>query len=351
MSDHALRSTVEGAELVFRLADPDRQLAAVRLWQDLGLPADVLALERIDGGWELRLPRPTVHRMEYLFEVRDQDGASRTITDPTNPRRVDGAFGEHSVLELPGYSAPAWLDVQPVGARLEPLTVAGTTLGDVAVQVWSPADAEPGETLPLLLAHDGPELVAYAALDRYIAAMVAEGELPRLRLALVHPGERNSWYSADLDYAAVLTHRVLPAVRDRYACAPDVVLAGASLGGLAALHAEWAHPGTFAGLLCQSGSFFTEETDPQEVGFSGFTAVSSFVQRVLRAETPPSTPYVTLTCGSAEENVHNNRVLAARLDALGIEVSYAEHPDVHSYTSWRDVLDPHLTALLQRVWG
>ncbi len=351
MSDDALRSTVEGAELVFRLADPDDELTDVRLWQDLGLPADVLGLERVDGGWELRLPRPTVHRMEYLFELSGRDGARRTATDPTNPRLVDGAFGAHSVLELPGYVAPAWLDVQPVDARIEPLTVGGTTLGDVSVQVWSPADTGPADPLPLLLAHDGPELVAYAALDRFIGAMVAAGELPRMRLALVEPGERNVWYSADLDYAAALTHRVLPAVRDRYACAPDVVLAGASLGGLAALHAEWAHPGTFAGLLCQSGSFFTEETDPQEVDFSGFTAVSSFVQRVLRAETPPSLPFVSLTCGSVEENVHNNRVLAARLDALGIEVSYAEHPDVHSYTSWRDVLDPHLTALLQRVWG
>ena len=49
---------------------------------------------------------------------------------------------------------------------------------------------------------------------------------------------------------------------------------GRSLGALAALHAEWAHPGTFAGLFLQSGSFFTVETDPQEQDFSAFGAVT-----------------------------------------------------------------------------
>ena len=58
-----------------------------------------------------------------------------------------------------------------------------------------------------------------------------------------------------------------------------------------------------------------------------------------------------MTSGSAEENVHNNRVMAAHLARLGCEVTSAERPDVHNYTAWRDVLDPHLTALLHRLWG
>ena len=31
------------------------------------------------------------------------------ICDPANSRRVATAFGDHSVLEFPGYEAPAWL--------------------------------------------------------------------------------------------------------------------------------------------------------------------------------------------------------------------------------------------------
>jgi enterochelin esterase family protein len=28
-----------------------------------------------------------------------------------------------------------------------------------------------------------------------------------------------------------------------------------------------------------------------------------------------------------------------------------ENPDAHNWVGWRDCLDPHLTALLQRVWN
>lgn len=348
---NTVTSAVEGAQVVFRLGDPDHDLTAVRLWHELGLPGDALLFDRVDGGWELRLPRPTVHRMEYLYEVTGADGEQSVVTDPSNPRAVRGAFGTHSVLELPGYRAPAWADAEPVPSRLEALRVNGVPLGTVELQVWSPADAEPAESLPLVVSHDGPELAAYAGLTRYVGAMIAGSELPRMRLVLVAPGQRNAWYAGDLDYAAALTHRVLPAVRAAYATEPDVVLMGASLGALAALHAEWSHPGTFAGLFLQSGSFFTTETDPQEHSFAGFGSVSAFVRRVLDAPAAASAPAVGMTCGSAEENAHNNRVMATRLFELGWEVSFAESPDVHNFTSWRDTLDPHLTALLQRVWG
>ncbi len=341
---------MEGAELVFRLDDPEHDLSGVRLWQELGIPGDSLDFGRVDEGWELRLPRPTVHRLEYLFEARNGDDATSTTVDPDNPLVVEGAFGEHSVLELPGYTPPPWAAVEPVASTVEPLVVPGTALGDVEVSVWAPADAEPGERLPLLMSHDGPEFAQYAELTQYVGASIAGGELPRARVALLAPGERNVWYAADIDYAAALTHQVVPALREAYASADDVVLMGASLGALAALHAEWSHPGTFAGLFLQSGSFFTRDTDPQEEDFSGFDAADAFVRRLLAAEQAPSLPAVGMTSGSAEENVHNNRVLAARLAELGLEVSFAENPDAHNFTAWRDVFDPHLTALLQRVW-
>jgi hypothetical protein len=42
--------------------------------------------------------------------------------------------------------------------------------------------------------------------------------------------------------------------------------------------------------------------------------------------------------------------MAARLAGLGLDVSFDETPDVHSFTAWRDLLDPCLTNLLQRTW-
>ena len=55
-------------------------------------------------------------------------------------------------------------------------------------------------------------------------------------------------------------------------------------GALAALHAEWRHPGTFGGLLLQSGSFFVPDLDGQESGHGGWGRITAFVAEVLRAE-------------------------------------------------------------------
>ena len=163
-------SAVEGAEVVFRLGDPSHAFTGVRLWQELGLAAELLEFKPVDYGWELRLPRPSVHRMEYLFDIADLG----MRTDPTNPRLVGGAFGEHSWLPLPGYVEPAWITAESIASTLTPLTVE-SPLGPVDAQVWAPEGIAPTFELPLLLAHDGPEFAAYAGLTHYAGAMVASG--------------------------------------------------------------------------------------------------------------------------------------------------------------------------------
>ncbi|TDW90575.1 enterochelin esterase family protein [Kribbella pratensis] len=338
-------SAVEGAEVVFRLDDPTHAFSGVRLWQELGLAAELLEFKPVDYGWELRLPRPSVHRMEYLFDIANLG----TRADPTNPRTVDGAFGHHSWLPLPGYVEPAWLAVQPISSTLTAVTVE-SPVGQVNVQVWAPEGIAPSFDLPLLLAHDGPEFAAYAGLAQYAGAMIAESALPPFRLALIEPTARNLWYAANPQYAVSLTQYVVPAVRAQYQSRRPAMM-GASLGALAALHAEWSFPGTFAGLFLQSGSFFTPETDPQESNFEFYAEVTGFVEQVLSATTAPSTPPVGITAGTTEENVHNNRVMAARLAELGLDVTLDETPDMHNFTAWRDVLDPDLTDLLRRTWG
>lgn len=344
MSDKPPVSAVEGAEVVFRLADAEHALTGVRLWQELGIHAEHLGFKPVEYGWELRLPRPSVHRMEYLFDIADQG----TTVDPTNPRVVGGAFGEHSWLPLPGYTEPDWIAVPPIAASLMPLTV-DSPVGPIDVQVWAPDGILPSYELPLLLSHDGPEFASYAGLTHYVGAMVARGALPPLRLALVRPTARNLWYAANPSYGTALTQYVVPGVMDAFKSRKPVMM-GASLGALSALHAEWNHPGTFDGLFLQSGSFFTQETDPQESEFEFYAEVTSFVSSVLEASAAPFGAQVAMTAGTPEENVHNNRVMAAKLATLGLTVDFQETPDMHNFTAWRDVLDPCLTGLLQRVW-
>jgi enterochelin esterase-like enzyme len=341
---------IDGSSVVFELIDRHRRLAGVRLMQEIGL-AGRLDFARVAGGWRLRLPLPEVDRMEYLFEVEDHNGHRNTIPDPANPRRAPGAFGDKSVLEFAGYVPPEWLLADPVAADEVTVEVEGNGLGaPLAATLWAPSTLGAGEPAPLLVVHDGPEYASLGGLTHYLGTSIAAGTLPPLRAALLDPGDRNDWYAANPAYATALCTDLLPALDD---VVPATIRTGVgvSLGGLAMLHAHRTHPGNFDALLLQSGSFFTNVLDPQERNFSGFAAVSTFVEEVHAATSDPHPIPTVLTCGTAEENLANNAEMAGALQALGNPSTLVLVRDAHNFTAWRDALHPNLTDLVTALVG
>jgi enterochelin esterase family protein len=325
------------------LDDPEQQFAAVRLCSDLSPRKREFVRE--NGGWTLRLPDTHLARLEYQLEVLDHDGDAHVVCDPGNPQRVPGVFGEKSVLLAPEYRAPEWLDGPAVEGAFEDAGV--RVLGRrLEIAVWSPGEGE----LPMLVAHDGPEYDELSALTRYAGAMIERGALPPFRVALLPPGDRNEWYSASALYGRALSSRIMSALRETVDVAGLPVGIGASLGALAMLQAQRTWPGTFAGLFLQSGSFFVPRYDRHESGFPRYRRITRFVGGVLRAGVQDEAVPTVMTCGAEEENIHNNRMMAAALDSQGYPVELHEVADLHNYIGWRDAFDPHLTALLARLW-
>src|SRR3954452_1453207 len=339
--------------VTLRFADPDEALAAVRLASDLHLSNEQRSFKRDGDGWVLEAELPDVQRLEYMLELEHPDGGVEHILDPANDKRAPGAFGEKSVLELPGYEAPAWLDAKTVPGRTDDLSVRGRGLGaNVDIRVWAPEDAPPGGGAPLrmLVANDGPEYDALSQLTRYAGAMIASGELPPFRVALLGPGDRDQWYSASAAYSRVLDYDVVPALRNAFGVIGHPAAVGASLGALAMLADQRRFPRTFGALFLQSGSYFMPRYDAHERGFGRYQRITRFVRDTLRDGAYAIPLPVTLTVGIAEENAENNREMARALAAQGYEVSLVEVPDMHNYVGWRDAFDPHLTSLLRRAW-
>jgi enterochelin esterase family protein len=334
--------------LTFRMPDPDHQLRGVRLQQDVRLPGELLGFTYVAGEWVLTVPRPDVDRMEYSFELQ-HDGGSELVCDPGNPKRVGGAFGDKSVLELPGYSAPKWLDTDPPrGERHEVALPSRGLPHDVPAVLWSAHGSDAAEEMPLLVVHDGPEYDALSSLTLFLDAMVEEGRLPPMRAALLAPVDRNESYAASAPYSRALALGLIPALHK--ALPTSVTLGmGASLGGLAMLHCQRAHPGTFAGLYLQSSSFFHRLLDEQESSFGRFQRVTAFVESVLRSGPAREPVPIVMTCGLIEENVENNRLMTRSLAAQGYDTRLVENRDVHTYTGWRDTFDPNLVDLVRRV--
>jgi enterochelin esterase family protein len=344
--DQALGSGCRADGLWFRLGDPDRRLAGVRLVQHVGIPGDRLDFDydEADRAWRLYLPRPALWRLEYLLELRHPDGGTEQIPDPDNTRRVGGAFGDKSVLECPDYREPEWLHRPPRTGTWRELTIPAPAIkAEVPTRIWSPAQP----TDRILVAHDGPEYDRLAALGHYSAA----AEVPAHHLVLLSPGERNEWYSANPAYAWALVADILPRVYTTLRTAGPTVGMGASLGALAMLHAHRRYSDTFAGLFLQSGSFFLPRFDRQESGFRRYLRIVRFAGRVTRAASAPNPVPAVLTCGLVEENLANNREMAAALVAQRYPARLHEVPDAHNYTAWRDAFDPYLTDLLREVWG
>jgi enterochelin esterase-like enzyme len=326
-------------ELVFRLPDPDRRYTTVRMHSDL--PGGARALARRGGSWAVRFDRPPVDRLEYQFEVVHPDGGSEWICDPTNGDRASGAFGEKSVLTLPEYSPPGWLEEDAVDGSREEVDAGG-----LHATLWTPSGAD--GPLPLMLANDGPEYDELSSLTHWAGVMVARGELPPFRIALLHPGQRDEEYSASATYSRRL---VTGLVRELAEGEHRPAAMGASLGGLAMLHAQRRYPGVFGGLFLQSASFFDPRHDAHESGFSRYQRIVRFVRSTLRAADHPDPVPVMMTCGRAEENVHNNRLMAGALKRQGYLTALYELGDLHNYTAWRDAFDPYLARLLRKAWA
>jgi enterochelin esterase-like enzyme len=127
---------------------------------------------------------------------------------------------------------------------------------------------------------------------------------------------------------------------------------GASLGGLALLHAQRRHPAAFAALFLQSASFFMPRHDHMEKGFARFGRIVRFVRGVLREEQAFAHPVpATLTVGTDEDNVHNNRRVAAALRLQGYEAALHEAPGGHDWETWGTAIDAHLPRLLAAAWA
>jgi enterochelin esterase family protein len=251
-----------------------------------------------------------------------------------------------------GAPAPSSSSPPPPAGDVRALEVESRPLrARVAVTLWTPAGVADGTPLPLLAVHDGPEYEARAGLTEIAAALIEGGRAPAHRIALLHPGPRDDWYSASALYARALAGEILPALGRAVAVAQAPVGMGASLGGLAMLHAQRRHPAAFGGLFLQSASFFMPRFDHIEKDFGRYGRIVRFVRGVLREEPFERPVPTTLTVGRDEDNLHNNRRVAAALKLQGYPAALHEAPGGHDYDTWRAALEAHLGDLLTAAWA
>jgi enterochelin esterase family protein len=301
--------------------------------------------DRSGGDWTLRLTRPLAHRFEYQLILHRPDG-DEFVTDPTNPLRVPGPFGDKSEIRFPDYAEPAWLGTEVVGDTVEIADPPSSLAVPVPIQLFTPAGLAPETAAPLLIAHDGSDLATRGGLLSWACAQPEP-----VRVALLDPpnGYRDVWYAAEPEYADHIGGVVIPALRERVRTSATLGL-GVSLGAVSMLTIHRRRPESLDALALQSGSFFTAELDPQESRWPPFDQVVAAVSAMSSALPGQSrTVPVLMTVGAIEENRANNEQLAGALTFQGYDVDARIVPDAHTMIGWRDAWSPGLDQLLRKL--
>jgi enterochelin esterase family protein len=305
---------------------------AVRLHTELWKREPPRALQRNGGAWELELGELPVDRLEYSLELTWPDGATEYRLDPHAPK-VEAPFAPRNVWLAESYRPPAWLSLDAPKGTVDPLELEAPSLGGpLSGLLWTAPGLAASTPAPLLIANDGPEYAKFASLIRFLETAVASHELTPLRAALLAPRARNEDYSASPLYAQALANAI-PMLEQRVPTTKRVAL-GASLGALAMFHAHRQFPELFHAMVLQSGSFFQRELDTYEHNFSRFSRIDEFIRETSAKQGAPIE--VQLTCGSAEENLANNRALEQVLRSQGYQVGFHTVRDGHTWTCWRD---------------
>jgi len=194
--------------------------------------------------------------------------------------------------------------------------------------------------------HDGIDYLRFASLKVVLDNLIHRLEIPELIVALTEPRERLEEYAASDRHARFLVDELVPLLERELplqAVPEGRGVVGASLGGVAALHAAVARPGFFGRLLLQSGSFaFTDIGEPDGGPVVG--AVAAFVNRFRRSPVAISQK-LFVSCGMYESLIYENRSLVPVLQRVPMEVRYVEARDGHNWENWRDRLREGLSWL------
>lgn len=286
--------------------------------------------------------------------------------DPLNPRRArrDGSL---SALHLPAAPAqPGWEafdrgDDAMSDAAVEELSWHSPSLG-VSRPVWLHAcgavSAQDAVQRPLVVLLDGQRWQQDLPVHAALAAATQSGRLPPalyLFVDAVDGARREQDQACSPAFWQALRDELLPqvAARAAFSTAPERrVVAGQSLGGLAALYAGLNDYG-FGALLSQSGSFWWPYLPLLAAPF-GQRCTRKPGSRGLLCEQLeqgllPATPRlrVWLEVGSREDvMIDLNETLRDALRARGHAVHWREFEGGHDALCWRGGLVDGLTWLL-----
>ncbi|MEM6326433.1 MAG: alpha/beta hydrolase-fold protein [Bacteroidota bacterium] len=288
---------------------------------------------------------PEAARLDYKLVV----GGS-WILDPNNPHQQWSGFGPNSELRMPGWVFPEETVRQPgvSSGTLSPnVTITSAHVGTpVVYRVHTPAGYGAMDDLPVVYVTDGHEYAddRLGALRIVLDNLVAAGEMEPALVVFVDPrfsgtNRRQEQYIQNQGFARFMAEDLVPAIDAAYRTRTDRdsrVILGTSLGGLFSAYLGLRHPDVFGRLAIQSPAFWVSENP------SAWTGPSIYQQ----VQASPDTWQIHMTTGTIHDTEAGARRMRDVMTARGLDVTYREVPEGHSWGNWRALLDEAFRTLL-----
>lgn len=359
--------------ITFEWTDPDGDNPATDVLLRLQTLADnahddhdlspYLMEQEPSGLWSLRLELDDDLRSSYQFcAVRQKalrgrhpddeeyrDILALGIPDTTNPDSIGPStfpiYAPASVLSMPDAIPQPWF------AKRSDIPTGSVTRHELddesAFWLYVPASTpNKHEPMPLVVLFDGKVWMGIDVVSTF-DNLIADGAIPPTAVAIVDTikgTHRRVWLTQPDVFMPFLLETLIPLVSERVRVTSDpgrTVVAGQSLGGLAAAYIGLHAPERFGLVLSQSGSYWWPGMDEREVVASDL--ISAYVT------SPRADLRFFVEAGSLERNlVEKNRHLRDVLLAKGYPITYREFSGGHDYACWRGGLADGLIDLLSQ---
>ena len=404
----------EGAPIIEPISGDNGHSLVTFVWQNSkkareaavsgpGMPGflDANMLQRLDGTdlWYRTYSRGNDFRSTYLLalnpppislpidseEKRKQVGAyfanrdlflqdplnrnailTGAIRDPARPGDPPRQFFR-SIIELSQAPPQLFLGRRPgiphgwVYTHRFPSAILGN---ERRIDVYTPPGyAESEADYGLLIAFDGPQYLMLMQVNNILDNLLADGRVPPL-VAVVLDNPDQATQSRELachePLSEALATEILPWLHEKYRVTSDparVVVAGVSLGGLAASFVALRHPELYGNVISQSGSYWWGPGVDFERPASAWHADWQWLIREY-ASTLALAIRFYIDTGLFETDIQDpsrpeesDQLLTSRrmrdvLAAKGYEVHYSEYNGGHEWVCWRGSVSDALIALL-----
>ena len=275
--------------------------------------------------------------------------------DPLNPLRVRSGPNLYlSEVALPDSPPQPWVaDTGAVQGSEERLMFRSRRLGNRrSVWVTLPEGFGARRAVPnLVIVFDGAAYQDPIPARRIVANLSAAGRIGATAVVLVDnaPNRRERELADNPAFSRFLALELLPWLRRRFGLRPvarRTVLAGSSLGGLAAASAALTFPRLFGAVLAQSGAFLASTGRPDGSSASIFERFAAAPRAPVRFYLDAGTRETIVPPGGTASLLGGARHLRDVLRAKGYPVVYREFEGGHDYACWRGTFADGLVHLL-----